>query len=146
MNAAGQTFTAAYNDALVAAASDGLTCGTTEPAVDLREAITERVEEIVYDVNTITPAHAPLASAWLGAAATACGAVLKAEASNAAKPAAGKLGQARDKARSKLEGGAGKASDKAAKSVVFDPPLDVDAFVDSVAAAIDATAEDLSGD
>jgi hypothetical protein len=146
MNAAGQTFTAAYNDALVTAASDGLTCGTTEPAVDLREAITERVDEIVDDVNTIIPAHAPLASAWLGAAGTACGAVLKAEATNAAKPDAGKLAQARAKASDKLEGSAGKASDKAAKGVVFDPPLDVDAFVDSVAAAVDATAEDLSGD
>ena len=142
MDAAGQTFTAAYNQALVTAAGDGLTCGTTAPAFDLRVAITERVEEIVDDANAITPAHAPLVSGWLGAAGTACGAGLKAEATNAAKPDAGKLAQARAKASDKLEGAAGKAG----KGVVFDPPLDVAGFVDSVDAVIDETAGDLSGD
>ncbi len=142
LDAAGQTFTAAYNRALVAAAGDGLTCGTTAPAFDLRVAIAERVEEIVDDVNVITPAHAPLVSGWLGAAGSACGAGLKAEATNAAKPDASKLAQARDKASDKLEGAAGKAG----KGVVFDPPLDVGAFVDSVEAMIDETAEELSGD
>jgi hypothetical protein len=147
LDEAGETFTAAYSDALVSAAERGLTCSTTAPAFDQRVATTERVEEIVDDVDAIAPAHAPLAAAWLGAAGSACGAALKAAASNAAKPDAGKLAQARDKARAKLEGSAGKAIAKATKrGVVFAPPLDAGAFADAVDARIDGIAEDLGGD
>jgi hypothetical protein len=147
MDQAGQSFSAAYNRALLGAAGDGLTCSTTQPAVDLREAISGRVAGIADDVNAIIPPHAPLVSAWLGAAGAACGAGLKAEATNAAKPDASRLARARGKAGAKLEGAARKALAKAAKQdIVFDPPLDVGAFADSVGEVIDETAADLGGD
>jgi hypothetical protein len=139
-----QAFTAAYNKALLAAVGKGLTCGTTAPAADLRDAIAERVGGIVDDVNAITPAHPPLVSAWLGAAGAACGAGLKVEAKDASKPNPGALAAARAKVTDKLTASANKAVTSAGKKgVVFAPPADVPGFVDSVDALIDATATEL---
>jgi hypothetical protein len=141
---AGQKFTAAYNKAAVTAAGKGLTCGTTAPAADVRVAIAARVEGVVADVGAITLVYPPLVSSWLTAAGAACGAGLKAEAADAAKPNPTKLAAARAKGTDKLTSTASKAVLAAQKKqIVFDSPPDVPAFVESVDALIDDTAAQL---
>lgn len=144
---AGEAFTEAYTDASASAVLEGLACSTTQPASDLRMAIDARIGEVIDGVNAITPAHAPLVASWLGAAGSACGGALKAEATNAARPDASRLAQARQKAQDKLTAVASKAAAKAeGGGVVFTPPPDVPAFIDSIDDFIDETAADLGSD
>jgi hypothetical protein len=139
-------FSSAYTKALLTAASKGLSCASTAPAVDVRSALGERIlVGVLAEVRAIAPAHAPLVTSWLGAAGTACAAGLKAEAKNAAKPDAGALAAARDKASDKLEAAAQKALDKAAGVDFLHPLPDVPGLVEAVDALIDETAADSTG-
>jgi hypothetical protein len=140
-------FTSSYDKAAAAAAKKGLQCGTTDTAATLSGSLDARIGTVVSKVNDVDPEYLPLKSSWLGGAGTACGAGLRAEATNAAKPDAAKLAKARQKATDNLTSTANKAVDKAVKKgISFTTPPDVTGFVESVDSLIDDTSSDLNGD
>ena len=144
---AADKFTAAYDAAALKAENKELACGTNAPASEPLAALGENVDAVVVEVDAINPSYAPLESAWLGAAGTACSAAVAAQSANAGKPDADKLQTALEKAALKLDAAAQKAADKAAnKGVVFAPPLDIPAFHDLVDEAIDTARSELNGD
>lgn len=144
---AGQRFTKAYDKAADRAERKGLTCGTAAPAADQHDVVAGWVDEILADVDAVTPPYSPLSGAWLAAAAAACDAGLAAEASQQRKPNAKALGKARDKARDRLDAAAGKAVAAAGKQgVVFTPAPDVDGFAAGVEAAVRGIHAAVGGD
>jgi hypothetical protein len=146
LDKAEDAFAKAYSNAAAKAASKGLACGTDDSASEQHESISEETDDIVEQVDMVSPVHPPLSGAWLDGAAAACNSALGAEAGHAGKPNPKNLGKAREKARDKLRSAAQKAVLNAGrKGVVFDPPADVDGFVASVESAIQAVLEDVGG-
>jgi hypothetical protein len=140
-------FLTAFGKAGDAAARKGLQCPLSVSGDVARQVVTNLVAFSQAWVDSVTPATPALGGAWLGGAATACGAGLKAEAKHASKPDAPKLATARQKADDKLTAAAAKAVDKAEhKGVVFDPDPPVASFVDSVDDAIDGASSALGDD
>jgi hypothetical protein len=140
-------FMSAYDVAALKAEDKSLACGTSAPAFEPLEAITEQIDTMVAEVDAIEPGYAPLESAWLSAAGTACFSAVGAESANAGKRDPDKLARALEKAALKLDTAALKAAAKAAdKGVMFVPPLDIPAFHDAVDDAIDTATFELQGD
>ena len=137
-------FLTAFDKAGVGAERKHLQCPLSVSGDVARMVIGNLVAFSAVRADAVTPPTPALESSWLGAAASACGAGIKAEGKNSAKPDASKLAVARQKGRDKLGTAAGKAVEKAEKKgVVFDPDPDVPGFVGSVDDAIDGAANAL---
>ena len=140
-------FTSAYDAAALKAEDKELACGTNAPASEPLDAITGQIDDVVAQVDAISPGYAPLESAWLSAAGAACFASVGAQSTNAGKPDADKLATALEKAALKLDTALQKAATKAVdKGIVFAPPLDIPAFLDAVDDVIDTATSEIDGD
>lgn len=138
LDKADDKFTSAFDAAALKAEDKGLACGNNDPASEVLAAITEQVDAVVAEVDTIAPSHPPLESAWLGAAGAACFASVGARANNADKPDADKLFGALEKAELKLDSAVDKAVDKAGDQGVVFVVLDIEGFLAAVDDLIDA--------
>ena len=141
-----EKFTTAYDAAGAAAARKNLSCGNDLSATEMLTVFDTAVDDVIEVAATISPPNPLLVSSWYTAAGAMCSAAEKAEAKNAGKPSQATLDQARATARAKLTTAANKAIAKAERQgVVFTPPPDVAAFLDSIDALIDDLANAVNG-
>src|SRR5262249_8700659 len=80
LDKAGDTFEKAYDKAAQTAVKKGQLCPSADSASDQRDLIASEVASVATAIGEVTPEYDPLWSSWFGAAGTACGSALRAEA------------------------------------------------------------------
>jgi hypothetical protein len=138
-------FVAAFDKQTAAAASHGLSCGTSEDGATFDGHFDTAETAVVDLVDSVQPQAPTVIAPLLSGAGSMCSTGAKAESNNVLKPSS-KVDLLRENARIKLTNAANKLIAKAeAKGITFDPAPDVAGIVSSIDALIDDIVTEVNG-